>query len=148
MTDQVIIDAAERFAKKPMPTGVDPLWTRTPEETRSLYAPSVKSLPFASVGKNEFGWPDTFWADVPTNDYQADRERGRQFAKLTIAAIIADQATPRPLEAIFESIVEDAIRRKAKGGKGSRTLPGAVDGYMEALADFITSQCRRPRPAG
>jgi hypothetical protein len=49
MTDHVIIDAAERFAKKPIPPGVDPLWTWTPEETRSLFAPSVKSLPLRAI---------------------------------------------------------------------------------------------------
>ncbi len=70
MTDHVIIDAAERFAKKPMPP-VDPLWTPTP----------------------------------------------------------------------------DAIRRRAKGGKGSRSLLGAVHGYLDVLAEFIASQCRRPGPS-
>lgn len=146
MTDQVIIDAAERFAKKPLPPNIDPLWTWTPEETRAMFAPSVKALPFTSEKKGAYGWPEVMWADVPTNSYPADMKRGERFAAMTIEAMCADQAVNRPLEVIFESIVEDAIRRRAKGGKGSRTLPGAVCGYLHGLAKFIASQCRHPGP--
>jgi hypothetical protein len=52
MTDQVVIDAAERFAKKPLPSEatVDRLWMRgKPEEFRAFFAPSVKALPFVSA---------------------------------------------------------------------------------------------------
>jgi hypothetical protein len=146
MTDHVIIDAAERFAKKALPP-VDPLWTRTPEEKRTRFAPSVKTLPFVSAEwtRNEY-WPDSMWADVPTNSYLADRERGKHFAKLTLAAMIADQALARPLQLIFESIVEDAIRRKAKGGRARGRCPPPYHGYLEGLAEFIAGKCLRSGP--
>lgn len=141
MTDQVIINAAERFGKKaPPPQAEDSRWT--PERVRSSNATMVKILPFTSWG-SEY-WPDKMWADVPTNDYRTDRERGKRFAKMTLMAMTADRAIARPLEKIFEDIVEDAIRRRAKGGKGSRTLPGAVSGYLEGLAEFIASECGPP----
>jgi hypothetical protein len=145
MTDQVIVDAAARFAKKPMPLGVDPLWTRTPDETRALYVPSVKALPFTSEEKGAYGWPEAMWADVPTDDYQADRARGKGFAAMTIRAICADRPIVRPLEKIFQAIVNDAIRRKAKGGKGSRSLPGAVDGLPGGTGGVYREPMPSPR---
>jgi hypothetical protein len=48
---------------------------------------------------------------------------------------------------IFEAIVDDASKRRAKGGKGSRTLPAAVRGYLDQLAEFIASECRPVPPA-
>jgi hypothetical protein len=147
MTDHMIIDAAKRFAKKPMPPNIDPLWTRTPDETRAMVAPSVKSLPFVSAEWHNDYWPESMWVDLPTDDWRADRERGKHFAKLTIAALIADRPNHgRVLGVIFEAMVSDAIRRRVKGGKGSRKMLGAVDGYLEELADFIVGQCRRPEP--
>jgi hypothetical protein len=53
---------------------------------------------------------------------------------------MADQPNHgRALAVIFEAIVEDAIRRRAKGGKGSRIMPAAVSGYLKVLADFIAA---------
>jgi hypothetical protein len=125
--------AADRFTKKPVPA-VDPLvaWTETP----------LKTLPFVSTEwENEY-WPKCMWVDVPTDNYPADRERGKHFAELTISAIDR-RSDARALELIFEAIVNDAIRRRAKGGKGSRRLPGAVVGFIEGLAKFIVLQCQR-----
>jgi hypothetical protein len=156
MTEHVVIDAAERFAKKkPLPTNGRP-WSSTEEAQvlsalgryqRAALQPSMKTLPFVSpTWQNEY-WPDSMWADVPTNNYKDDCERGKKNAALTIGAMLADNAADgRPLGVIFESMVENATQRRAKGGKGSRTLPGAVCGYLEALSEFIASQCRHPRP--
>jgi hypothetical protein len=47
----------------------------------------------------------------------------------------------RSLWMIFESIVDDVARHRAKGGKGSRKLPGAVRGYLEVLSTFIAGRC-------
>jgi hypothetical protein len=143
MEDSMIIDAADRFTKKkPLPPGADPLWTTTPDEARALLIPTVKTLPFVSKEwKNEY-WPKSMWADVPTDDFRGDRARGRHFAKLTLGAIMADRpAHDRALAVIFEHMVEDAIKRRAKGGKGSRRLSGTVHGFLEVLAEFITAQC-------
>jgi hypothetical protein len=124
-----------RFAKPPVPSLP---WTRDPEEIRARFAPSVKGLPFVSSEWTNDYWPESMWADIPTNDHWADMDRGRRFAVMTIEAMRADKADALALEAIFKSIVEDAIRRKAKGGKGSRSIPGAVRGYLEGLAELIT----------
>jgi hypothetical protein len=94
-----IIDAADRFAKKPMPPSTDPEDSRwTPDELRAMFAPSVKGLPFTSEKKGAYGWPEVMWADVPTNSYLADMKRGERFAAMTIEAMCADQAVDRPLE--------------------------------------------------
>jgi hypothetical protein len=94
-----------------------------------MFAPSVKTLPFVSgEWKNDY-WPESMWIDVPTDDFCADIDRGKHFAKLTLGALMADQCNHGyVLAAIFEAIVNDAIRRRAKGGKGSRSMPGAVHG--------------------
>jgi hypothetical protein len=148
MTDQVIIDAAARFAKKPMPPSTDPDDSRwTTDELRAMFAPSVKTLPFVSAEWHNEYWPESMWIDVPTDNYPADHKRGKHFAGLTIGALMADQCkSGRALELIFEAIVNDAIRRRARGGKGARSLPGAVQGYLDGLASFITGQCRRSGP--
>ena len=133
-----IIEAAERFAKKPMPPSTDPDDLRwTPDELRAMFAPSVKRLPFVSTEWHNEYWPESMWVDVPTDDHPADNKRGEHFAKLTIGALMADRAiNGRALQIIFEAIVNDAIRRRAKGGKGSRTLPSAVNGFLWGLAKF------------
>jgi hypothetical protein len=64
-----------------------------------MYAPTVKALPFAaSAGgkRSESGWPATFWNDLPTADWRSDHDRGKEFAKLTLGAILADQCSRRP----------------------------------------------------
>lgn len=127
--------AADRFTKKPVPAA-DPLmaWAKTP----------LKTLPFVSTEWRNDYWPECMWVDVPTDNYPADRKRGEHFAKLTIKAVSTGHyADSRALEMIFDAIVNDAIRRRAKGGKGSRRLPGAVHGYLEGLAKFIVLQCQR-----
>ena len=112
-----------------------------------MFCPSVKALPFVSAEwKNDY-WPESMWADVPTSNYSADHKRGKDFANLTLGAMMADRpAHGRALQLIFELIIEDAIRRRAKGGKGSRTMPAAAHGYLEGLANFIVAQCRRDDP--
>jgi hypothetical protein len=139
---RVVIHAAKRFAhKRPLPP--NPQRTEMTAESRAHFAPSVKSLPFVSDRWGNECWPESMWADVPTNDYHADCERGKLFANLTISALIADKPAHHcSLELIFKAIVEDAVRRKAKGGKGSRTMPAAVQGYLETLAKFIIVHCR------
>ena len=134
--------------KKSLHPDVHPLVARTPARTRVVFWPSVKARPFVSrEWKNS--WPKKMWAYVPTGNYAVDSERGKLFATLTISAMIADSAAiadqpfhHRALELIFKSIIEDAIRRKAKGGKGSRLMSAAVHGYLETLAKFITDHCR------
>jgi hypothetical protein len=46
----------------------------------------------------------------------------------------------RVLAVIFEDIILDAVKRRAKGGKGSQTLPATAFGFVEVLGDFITTK--------
>jgi hypothetical protein len=143
MTDQVIIDAAERFGKKPLPPAA-----KLMPEGGATFKTAMKMLPFVSPKwKNEY-WPESMWMDEPTDNHLADCERGREFAKLTLGAMLADGqcCDGRTLAVIFETIVADCARRRAKGGKGCQSLPGAVYGYLEVLANFITAQRRRGGP--
>jgi hypothetical protein len=85
MSDHVIIDAAARFARKPLPPNVAQ-WTS--DEARAMFCPSAKALPFVSTEWHNEYWPESMWIDVPTDDFPADRKRGEHFAKLTIGALI------------------------------------------------------------
>jgi hypothetical protein len=88
------------------------------------------------------------WADVPTDDRLADLERGKRFAEVTISAMIADQCKHgRALHLIFEAIIDDAVRRRVKGGNGSRKLQAAVYGYLEVLTNFVAGKCLRSGPS-
>jgi hypothetical protein len=134
MTDAVIINAAERFGKKPAaPLPGSEKWA----------APHAMSLPIASVKrKNEYGWPQSFWTDTPTGDVLADRKRGEQYAMGALGAILTDgrHIGGRVLAVIFEDIILDAVKRRAKGGKGSRKLPAAGRAFVQVLGDFITTK--------
>jgi hypothetical protein len=116
----------------------EPEWSL--EDCRRLFAPSVKVLPFVKRDqKRPFNaTPLKWWDDTPGIDHKLDVKRGRAYATMTIEAIAADKCGSNPLEAIFKSIVDDAVARKIKGGKHSRTLPPAVDGYLWELSKFIS----------
>jgi hypothetical protein len=87
-----------------------------------------------------------YWNDIATADYHADMKRGEQFATETIAAIRADfeeygahnvmrAISSRRLERIFESMIDDGIRRRKEGGPGSRTnLTAAMHGFLHRFA--------------
>ena len=75
-----------------------------------------------------------YWNDVPTGNGRNDFRRGKQYAALTIKAMIADGCASWYLEKIIHAIVVDAVARRAKGGKHSRTLPPAVDGFIHELS--------------
>ena len=131
MTGHVIIDAAERFARK-----------ASPPPTNPMFRTALKTLPFvSSKWKNKY-WPESMWTDVPTGNYKADCERGKHFAELTLGAMLTEPryCDDRTLAVIFEQMVADCARRRAKGGKGAHTLPGAVCGYLDVLAKFMVGK--------
>ena len=106
-----------------------------PEKPRRRFGPSLKSLPFVKMkGHGQRARPTTFWNDAPTGKGRDDFKRGRRYATLAIAAIAADGCASWDLERIIEAIVVDAASRKVKGGKYSRTLPPAVDGFIHELS--------------
>jgi hypothetical protein len=109
---------------------------RNPENPCSTFAPSIKTLPFVKMkGGGRRARAASYWKDVPTGDGRDDFKRGRKYAALTIAAIIANGCASWDLEKIIKAVVIDAASRKAKGGKYSPcVLPPAVEGFIHELS--------------
>jgi hypothetical protein len=114
-------DTRKRFAKNAGP----PTANKSSWRDHAMAAPTVETLPFTSWGEDH--WPDFLWTNVPTNNYCADRDRGKLFVQLILDAMMTDQCCEGPLEKIFESIIEDAVTRKAKRGKASEHCPPLMD---------------------
>jgi len=107
---------------------------RTPEKSCCTFASSLESLPFVKMkGGGRCVRPASYWKDTPTGNGRDDFKRGQKYAALTIAAIAADDCAAWDLARIIEAMVADAASRKVKGGKYSRTLPPAIDGFIHEL---------------
>jgi hypothetical protein len=113
------------------------VWTE--EEIRRIFHPSVNRLPFvARLDDGEGASSFNYWSVQPSGDGHADFQCGKEYAALTIEAIYADGCGSLALEFIFEALVDDAIARRAKGGRYSRTNILAVgDGFLSGLSRFI-----------
>ena len=115
---------------------------------RLFAAPAYKALPFVTLKKEEErtgGYCDaeTYWNDVPTDDQHADHKRGVAYAQMAVAAIDADQCLlARGLELTFEHIFLDAVRRREKGGKYSRSMPPAAHAFLGEIAKVIHAKAK------
>jgi hypothetical protein len=162
-----VIDATDRFAGDPgrlrrcwpgeFPPNVinavgkfERPWTL--EDLRARFCPAMKLLPFvvmqedASLTDHPLNW----WCDEPTKHSHVDFKRGRVYAQLLLKAIKADLPNNRAsdavfyLERIFAAMVDDAIRRRLKGGKGSRlNISSTVSGFLSEISRYI---CGVPDP--
>jgi hypothetical protein len=139
-----VIDATETFAKRR---------DIIEEEEREWLSDAIglhrlRRMPFVTL--HDDGSPATWWNDVPTKGgikaIQADRRRGEAYADMLVDALIADDAKGCiPLWLVINAIVDDAIKRRAKGGTGSRRLPPAVHGFLTQLSLRMTDRfCGRP----
>jgi hypothetical protein len=159
LTEHVVIDATDRFAGDPgllrRKIAID--WDNLPEnainamprfdkpwseaKVRRAYGPSIKMLPFVAMKEDAKSWCDNplnYWCDEPTKKGHVDFRRGVLYAELTLKAIKKDGACPHYLERIFEAIIDDAIERRRKGGKGSRTnRTSTVHGFLHKLSQHI-----------
>ena len=95
--------------------------------------PRFAGMPFVSEETNAGGWPVEKWID----DENATHSDGRQFARLAMAAM----AMPHPyhlgsraLEVTLEAIVAQHVAKRVRGGKGSRTMSRAADGFVREIA--------------
>jgi hypothetical protein len=123
----------------------DSAWTI--EDLRALDCPSIKMLPFVAMeeGARTCDNAVNYWHDEPTKHAHTDFKRGRVYAQLLLKAIEADRPThrraysaPRYLERIFAAMINDAIKRRLKGGKGSRTnITSAMDGFLYGISHHI-----------
>jgi hypothetical protein len=120
---------------------------RTPQKIRRKLGPSVKRLPFVTLaGGSPRSRVKSYWNDVPTANGRDDFKRGKKYAALAIEAMTADGCAWY-LERIMEAIVADARSRKARGGKHSRTLPPAVDGFIHELSRRFCAMLSGVEPA-
>jgi hypothetical protein len=139
-----VIRVGERFmAHRPTTTAMTATVIRPdfkaapwrPETTRRTVAPSVRRLPFVTINcDSPCASATNYWNDVPTGNGRDDFRRGKQYAALTIKAMTVDGCASWYLEKIIHAIVVDAVARRAKGGKHSRTLPPTVDGFIHELS--------------
>ena len=116
---------------------------RTPEtEPGYGVSPFFQGLPFVRIkGSGRRARIASYWTDLPTDDGRADFKRGRAYAARVIAAMNADALGGACyLERIIDAIVRDAAARRAKGGKYSRTLPPAVQGFIYDLSRRLASR--------
>jgi hypothetical protein len=164
MSDMTVIDAADRFPgdpgyrtrrqgwfRKELPDNVMDCMTRfqrpyTEEDSRAIYCPEIKLLPFVILKEDENPCrpAECYWCDEPSGEGHVDYKRGRAYAQLTIKAIQRDRpryrpyAAPHYLQSIFEAMVNDALERRRRGGKGSRTtITSAMSGFLQELSDHI-----------
>jgi hypothetical protein len=112
---------------------------------RRIFAPSYKALPFVTLKKatertGDYRDAETWWNDVPTDDEVEDYQRGEAYARMAVAAIEADRCIPRGLQLTFEHIFLDAVRRREKRGKYSRSLASAASGFISELAVLINAR--------
>jgi hypothetical protein len=119
----------------------------------------MKLLPFVVMreGANPCENAINYWCDEPTKHGGVDHKRGRLYAQLTVKAIKTSAgevtagrrtAAPHYLERIFAAIVDDAIERRRKGGKGSRrNITATADGFLRELALYICDQEDQLPPA-
>jgi hypothetical protein len=136
-----VIDATETFAKR---RGI------IEEKEREWLGDAIglhrlRRMPFVTL--HDDGSPATWWNDVPTKGgikaIHADRRRGEEYADMVVDALVADDAKGCiPLWLVINAIVDDAIKRRAKG---SRKLPPAVHGFLTQLSLRMTDRfCGRP----
>ena len=135
-----IIELTERHSK---PLATSPEAFSLP--LRSIFAPSYKALPFVTLKKVEertgdYRDAESWWNDVPTDDGIEDYQRGKAYARMAAAAIEADRCIPRGLQLTFEHIFLDAVRRREKRGKYSRSLAPAAEGFISELALLINAR--------
>ena len=142
LSSNVVYASARFAAHRPKPTTavtasiIRPdfkagLWT--PDRARHKRARSLKRLPFVAMKDHRGGRAANYWSDAPTGNGRDDFKRGKEYAVLTIEAMTVD-GCPWYLEKIIEALVTDAISRRARGGKHSRALPPAVNGFIHELS--------------
>jgi hypothetical protein len=91
------------------------------------------------------------WNDKATESGVSDYWRGRRYARMMLAAMKANNKfldgivsngaiSADALTCVFESMIEDAVNRQKKGGKGSRTIvTSAMSGFLRELTHNIAA---------
>lgn len=101
---------------------------------RRTFHPAVNALPF--VERDDAGKVTSFWAPDP----DARHGDGRKWGAALFSALAADGCDGRPLEQVFEALIEDGIRRRLKGGKRSRaTLTPVTDGLLRGFGEAVAA---------
>jgi hypothetical protein len=127
-----VIEAAHRF--KPQAAAA---WKEA--EIRRAFNPTYNLLPFVTRSpiSRACDVPLSFWNDVPTRGRKSDHARGRDYARLALAAIAADDSSSRPLEQTFRAIIKQVAAQPRRGRKRTRALPPAVDGFLWEMSNII-----------
>jgi hypothetical protein len=106
---------------------------------RNLFSDSFWLLPFVTLPDHECAtmgelWDEVvIWNDQPTPKGHEYHERGKNYARLAIAAIQHDGATTRQLEVLIDRMIEQAFRRRGPAGKLCRQLSSAEKSFLQEL---------------
>jgi hypothetical protein len=114
MSSGKVIDAADLY-----PTRLD----------ARRYSAFIRTVDQDVAIRHDEGWQPhrratIYWNDTPSGNGHAD---------------FADGCGPHYLQCIIEAMIHDAVVRRAKGGKRSRRLPPAVDGFLFELSQQLCS---------
>ncbi len=121
-----------------------PLPTNVPNTSGwPIFGPSLFALPFVTLPTeqcSEWGefWRKTvMWNDDPTTDGCADHQRGKEYARMAVAAILHDRASSRGLEITVAALVERALRRRGPAGKLCRQVSSAETAFLYELCQMV-----------
>jgi hypothetical protein len=82
----------------------------------------------------------------PTSNGCADYQRGRQYARAAVEAIVTDDATIRQLEIVVKGLIDGAFRRRGPGGRLCRQLSSSEQAFLQELCRLaVDSRSAVPR---
>ena len=112
---------------------------------RGIHSPTVFTLPFVTLPARDCTDWKTFWQETemwnvtPGSKPHEDYSLGREYARLTIAAIKQDESTGRPLDQIVSRMIELAFTRRGPGGRLCRQLDSVAVGFIREVCKAALS---------
>ena len=99
--------------------------------------PATKALPFVKAPPEDqpLRRPESYWRVEPTENRNHDRELGRQYAQVAIAAMKADR-NAHLIADIIQDMMAGAIERAGKAGKPNRNA--IVLGFLTELSETLS----------
>jgi hypothetical protein len=105
-------------------------WTAA--EIRSVFFPTVKTLPFVKLKKDdEPSWrPERYWCVEPQGRWLAQRKLGASYARDLLAAMRADGCRSSVLAHVLQDLIRDCRERDKEEGP-------LVIGFLHELARIL-----------
>jgi hypothetical protein len=120
----------------------DAYWT--PERVARHLQLATKALPFVKIKPDDRpGWlPESYWNVTPTGHFTVDREQGREYARLAIAAMSQDRNAGL-LGWIVHDMIRDAVARESdRRTKRRIKSTGALRiGFLDEVGEILRGRC-------